>query len=173
MVVAVSLGGAAIALAAVLALLLGVWLLRAGRSVRRAAGLGGGSTVSLDRLVLRSSRLGLVGRPDRIIRDGDSIIVEEWKSSRRLRGSHVAQLGVYFLLVEERFGVRPSHGFVVLGDGSRHRVENDAELRERVLRIAGQIRAARSRLAEPIPVLPLPAQCRACGQRRNCRQSRA
>ena len=162
-----------VAVLAILALLLGLWLRRAGGGLRRSVSLGSGRTVSLDRLVLRSTRLGLVGRPDRIIRDGDAIVIEEWKASRRLRPSHVAQLGVYFLLVEERFGVASSHGVIVCGDGSRHRIENTPELRERVLAIAGQIRAARRRLADPLPVAPPSAQCRACGQRRNCRQSRA
>ena len=173
MAVAVSPVDLVVALLAILALLLGLWLPRAGGGLRRRAGLGAGRTVSLDRMTLRSSQLGLVGRPDRIIRDGGSIVIEEWKSSRAVRWSHVAQLGVYFLLAAERFGVEPSHGVIVCGDGSRHRVENTPELRERVLEIAGQIRAARKRLADPIPVAPPPAQCRACGQRRNCPQSRA
>jgi uncharacterized membrane protein len=47
-----------IALAAVLALLLGLWLMLAGRRMRRRRGLGGGKTVSLDRVVLTSVRLG-------------------------------------------------------------------------------------------------------------------
>lgn len=168
-----SLPSVFIAVAAVLALLLGVWLLRAGRGQRRRAGLGEGQTVSLDRLVLTSKQLGLTGRPDRIIRNGDAIVVEEWKSAKRLRQSHVAQLGVYFLLAEDRFCVRPSHGFISCGDGSRHRIENTAELRQQVLATAGQIQAARLRLADPLPVNPPPAKCRACGQRKNCRQSRA
>ena len=86
----VGLTGDVVALAAILALFLGVWLLRAGGDRRRSAGLGGGRTVSLDRLVIRSTRLGLVGRPDRILRDGHSLVIEEWKSSRVVRWSHVA-----------------------------------------------------------------------------------
>lgn len=161
-----------IALAASLALFLGIGSIAVGSSWQRRTGLGEGRTVSLDRLTLTSSRLGLTGRPDRIIRIGDQLIIEEWKSSLRVRPGHVAQIGVYFLLAEERFGIRPSHGVIVCGDGTRHRIDNTAELRERVLAIAGQIRAARHRLTEPLPVNPTPAQCRACGQRKNCRQSR-
>ena len=48
-----------IAVAAVLALLLGLWLVLAGRGMRRRRGLGGGRTVSLDRVTLTSRRLGL------------------------------------------------------------------------------------------------------------------
>ena len=64
---------------------------------------------------------------------------------------HRAQLGVYFLLIEDQLGVRPTHGFIVCGDGTRHRVENDDELRAWVLELAGQIRAARAsgRRADP------------------------
>ena len=166
-------GFALVGLATAVCLLLGVWLASRGKTIRQEHGLSGGRTILLDNVTLVSQRFGLMGRPDRIVRDADSLIVEEWKSSRVVRWSHIAQLGVYFLLAAERFGEEPSHGIIVCGDRSRHRVENTAELRERVLAIAGQIRAARQRLAEPLPVDASPAQCRACGQRPNCRQSRA
>ncbi len=70
-----------IAVATVLALLLGLWLMLAGRGMRQRRGLGGGKTVSLDRITLTSHRLGLKGRPDRLIKADGMIIVEEWKSS--------------------------------------------------------------------------------------------
>lgn len=38
--------------------------------------------------------------------------------------------------------------------------------------LAGQIRAARKAVTEPIPVNPKPGQCRPCGERGNCRQAR-
>jgi hypothetical protein len=66
--------------AAVVALLLGLALLLAGRSIRQRRGLGGGKTVSLDRITFTSRRLGLTGRPDRLIKADGSIIVEEWNS---------------------------------------------------------------------------------------------
>jgi CRISPR-associated exonuclease Cas4 len=81
-------------------------------------------------------------------------------------------MGVYFLLIEERYGVRPPHGFVVLGTGKRHRIENDARLRDWVLGLADQIREARRDLHRSIPVDPKPTQCRSCGQRSGCGQSR-
>jgi hypothetical protein len=80
-------------------------------------------------------------------------------------------MGVYFLLVEDQLGVRPTHGFIVLGDGRRERIDNSEELRAWVLDLAGQIRAARARVGEVIPVEPKPAQCRVCGQRGNCGQA--
>ena len=161
-----------LAAAAFLALALALLLIVHGRAVRRRRGLGEGATVALDSVTLVSYRLGLVARPDRLVQGGGLVIPEEWKSSWQLRPWHRAQLGVAFLLVEERFGIRPPHGFVVTGDGRRHRVENTAELRAWVLALAGQIRAARAAAATPIPVSPKPGQCRPCGMRPHCRQAR-
>lgn len=70
--------------------------------------------------------------------------------------------------LEERHGVRPPYGYVVLGTGQRHRVENDAKLRAWVLDLAGQIREARMQLNRPLPVRPKPNLCRSCGQKQNC-----
>jgi CRISPR-associated exonuclease Cas4 len=156
---------------AFLCLLLGLWLMLAGRGMRQRRGLGG-KTVSLDRVTLTSHRLGLTGRTDRLIKADGSIIIEEWKSARTLRSWHRAQIGCYFVLVEEELRIRPSHGFVVCGGDTRHRVENDAELRAWVLDLAGQIRAARAEVSTPIPVKPVPGQCRPCGVWGHCGQAR-
>lgn len=161
-----------IAVAAVLALLLGLVLLLVGRGMRWRRGLGQGRTVSLDRVTLTSRRLGLTGRPDRLIKANGTIIPEEWKSSRQVWHSHRAQLGCYFLLIEEELRIRPTHGFIVLGDGTRYRIENDAELRSWVLGLAGQIRAVRASVSTPIPVNPKPGQCRPCGMHGHCGQAR-
>jgi CRISPR-associated exonuclease Cas4 len=126
--------------------------------------------VALDDVTLFSPRLRLVGRPDRIVRRGRTDVPEEWKSSRRVSHGHRLQLGAYFLLIEERYNVRPPYGVIVLGDGSRVEVPNTASLRAEVLAIAAEIRARRG-LAEPVPVRQPPAKCRRCGQRANCRQS--
>jgi CRISPR-associated exonuclease Cas4 len=134
--------------------------------------LGGGKTVSLDRVTLTSRRLGLTGRPDRLIKSAGTIIVEEWKSARQLGPWHRAQMGVYFLLVEEELRIRPSHGFIVCGDGTRHRIENTDDLRAWALGIAEQIRAARAAVRQPIRVKPVPGQCRPCGVREHCGQAR-
>jgi hypothetical protein len=82
------------------------------------------------------------------------------------------QIGTYFLLIEDRLKVRPPHGFIVTGDGVRHRIENTAELRAWVLEVAGEIRQARAAVAVPIRVNPRPGQCRKCGVRGQCGQAR-
>jgi len=50
-------------------------------------------------VTLTSFRLGLTGRPDRLIKADGTIIPEEWKSARVLRPWHRAQMGVYFVSV--------------------------------------------------------------------------
>ena len=155
-----------------LGLLVGLVLILCGRGMRRRRGLGDGQTVALDNVTLTSRRYGLRGRPDRLIREGGMCIPEEWKSSRRVWPSHQAQMGCYFLLIEDQFKVRPSHGFIVCGDGTRHRIENDAVLRSWVLGLAGRIREARKSVGVQIAVNPKPGQCRPCGVREHCGQAR-
>jgi len=72
----------------VLALLVGLSLMVAGRGMWQRRGLSGGKTVSLDRVVLTSHRLGLTGRPDRLVKTDGTIIVEEWKSSSQCTSFH-------------------------------------------------------------------------------------
>jgi CRISPR-associated exonuclease Cas4 len=156
---------------AALAVVLGLVLVLMGRGMRRRRGLGGGKTVSLDRVTLTSRRLGLTGRPDRLIQTGGTIVIEEWKSARHVRPWHRAQMGVYFALVEERYRVKPSHGFIVCGDGTRHRIDNTDDLRAWVLEMAGQIRAARAAATRPIAVNPVAGQCPPCGMRGHCGQA--
>jgi hypothetical protein len=81
-------------------------------------------------------------------------------------------MGVDFVLIEEELRIRPTHGFVVLAGGTRHRIENTEELRAWVLDLAGQIRAARAAVTVSIPVDPKPGQCRPCGMRSHCGQAR-
>lgn len=147
-----------------------ILLLVASRS-RAVFGLGAGETVALDNVTLFSERHRLVGRPDRIIKRGGNYIPEEWKSSRRVSHGHRLQLGTYFLLIEETYGVMPPFGVVVLGDGSRVTVRNTQALRAEVLAVAAKIREHRAALSQAIPVHQPPNKCRACGQRANCGQA--
>jgi len=162
----------AITAAGMLALLLGLLLALAGRWLRHQQGLGAGRTLALDNVTLVSRRLGLAGRPDRLVKRDGVLIPEEWKSARVLRPHHRVQMGVYLLLIEEQFRQRPAYGVLVLGDGTRHRIDNTEELRAWVLALAARIRAARAALSRPIAVNPWPSQCRACGMRSHCTQAR-
>lgn len=151
--------------------LLGLALVVFSTRGRAARGLGAGETAALDSVTLYAERLKLVGRPDRTVKQGSDYIPEEWKSARRVSHGHRLQLGAYFLLIEEEYGVRPPFGVVVLGDGSRVEVPNTDALRAEVLAIAAEIREHRAQLSEPIPVRQPANKCRACGQRANCDQA--
>ncbi|MFO0890931.1 MAG: Dna2/Cas4 domain-containing protein [Isosphaeraceae bacterium] len=162
----------ALAVSGLLALIFGALIFAWAVLARKKRGLGAGETVSLDDLLLVSERLKLLGRPDRIVRQGEFLIPEEWKpSARRIYQGHRLQVIAYCLLVEERFGIRPPHGVVVLADGKRIEVENSEELRTEVLAVAAKIREHRRNIQHEIPVRAVPAKCRACGQRLNCRQA--
>ena len=163
--------GQLLAIALVL-VLLGLVLVGLAYRGRRKRGLGSGETIALDNVNLFSERLKLTGRPDRIVKQDGTFIPEEWKSSKRVSDGHRLQLGTYFLLIEETYGVRPPFGVVVLGDGSRVEVENTEKLRSTVLAVAEKIRAARRAIRAEIPVRQPAAKCAKCGQRVNCGQSR-
>jgi CRISPR-associated exonuclease Cas4 len=150
--------------------ILGVALLIQSLRLRWARGFISGKTVTLDNVTLFSKEHLLVGRPDRIVKRGEDLIPEEWKSSKKVEPWHIAQLGTYFILIEEHYGVRPPFGVIVSGGGRRKRIENTEELRARVLDVARQIREARRRVYDEIAASPERWQCRVCGQRSRCRQ---
>ena len=167
------MSGVVTLLAVALIILVAGWLLKQGGSkLRGTRGLGDGRTIALDDVTLSSTRLGLVGRPDRLIRQGGTIIVEEWKSAKTVRLSHQAQMGVYFLLVEDQLNVVPEYGVIVLGNGQWQRIDNSPALRDWVLEMVGQIRLADGRIDQPIEVSPPAALCRPCGMRVHCSQAR-
>jgi CRISPR-associated exonuclease Cas4 len=135
---------------------------------RWTRGFISGKTVTLDNVTLFSKEHLLVGRPDRIVKRGEDLIPEEWKSSKKVQPWHVAQLGTYFILIEEHYGVRPPFGVIVTGDGRRKRIANTEDLRGHVLEIARQIRDARGQVDVELAASPKQWQCRVCGQRRHC-----
>lgn len=157
-------------IAFILLFAVGLAMVLRGRGVRSRRGLSQGRTIDIDGRNLYSASLGLAGRPDRVFDDGGTPIPEEWKSARRVHDSHRAQMGVYFILIEEESGQRPPYGVIVTGNGSREIVRNTDELRAWVLGIAEQIRAVRKKPQEPIQVNQPAAKCQGCGMRRVCGQ---
>jgi len=160
-------------IAFILLFAIGLAMILRGRGVRSRRGLSRGRPLDLDGRNLYSARYGLAGRPDRVFDDGGMPIPEEWKSARRVHDSHRAQMGAYFILLEEETGIRPLYGVIVTGDGKREIVRNTDELRARVLEVADQIRARRRHLVEIIQVTRPAAKCRGCGVRKSCEQRTA
>ena len=154
-----------LALAALLLAAIGVYRLI------RAWQLRAIEVLSRDQTRLASARLGLSGRPDRLIRLKNGMVIPvEKKSSKRLYDSHRIQVGAYLLLIEEAYGLRPPYGIVVLGDGREAKVPNTARLRRWTLTVADEVRNQRADPSQPARVWPTPGQCRSCGVRDLCSQ---
>jgi CRISPR-associated exonuclease Cas4 len=137
---------------AVVLLVVALMLILSRKHSRRRHGLTDDRTLDLDGQTLYSPRLGLAGRPDRVIEENGIPIPEEWKKAPRVYPSHRVQVGTYLVLIEEVKRIQRPHGYLVTGDNERHPVKNTDALRSRVLWIAGQIRAMRRNLHKPIPV---------------------
>ena len=155
--------------AVVLYATLSVW----GRRQRRRLGLDHGALIaaddsSLSMPTLRSTRLGLVGRPDHLVRSGRYLIpVEQKPRARRAQPSHIMQVAAQCLLVHEVYGVRPPYGLLVLAGGVQERVAYSRDLEQRVLATIVEMRELLVSETEPGPRWVAP-KCRACGFHPTC-----
>ena len=144
---------ALVALAVLLFIALGVWA----RRERQNLGLGPGVVVAADDAhvtmpTLRSDRIGLIGRPDHILRCGDYLIpVEQKPNARRAQPSHVLQLAAQCLLVHEVLGVRPPYGLLVLAGGVQQRVPFAPALEGHLLDVMARMREWLATGSEPGP----------------------
>jgi CRISPR-associated exonuclease Cas4 len=149
------------------------WLDRWRRSERTALGLMNEQVLAADDSAtpvptLYSARYRLVGRPDQLVRAGRTLVpVEHKPRARRLQDSHILQVVAQCLLVEEVYGVRPTHGLVVLAGGIQERVEFTSALEERLLDTMAEMRSFLRADAEPGPRW-VAQKCRACGFREAC-----
>src|SRR5207244_4622650 len=77
----------------------------------------------LESATLRSERLGLVARPDHVLDlGGMRIPVEQKPAAQRAWPSHTLQVSAQCALLEETFGVRPTHGVLVLANAQQEPV---------------------------------------------------
>lgn len=96
-----------------------IWL---ARHQRRSAGLPGGQLIYVDTRQwgeveepLYHAGLGLTGKPDYLVRQGNTIIPVEVKTGRLPQApfdGHIYQLAAYCLLVERVYHVRPPFGIL-------------------------------------------------------------
>jgi CRISPR-associated exonuclease Cas4 len=118
---------------------------------------------------LRSTKYDVTGRPDYIVRRHDQYIPVEVKTGRtpdKPHESHLMQLGVYCLLVEEKYGKAPPFGVLQYPE-RRFEVSWNREFRDRVLETT-----LRMRLAEMTGsvhrIHNSPGKCRGCSRREAC-----
>lgn len=121
--------------------------------------------------VLRSERYGLSGKPDFLLRQGDSIVPVEAKTGktpRQPQPGHVLQLMAYCVLVEENYGVRPAYGIVRYRE-QQFTIEFTPEREQALLDTLWEIQQARLQ-DEVHRSHNHPARCAACGYRDRCDQ---
>ena len=156
-------------------LLLGMVLILLARRARERAGLPEGDVVYSDtwRRVERplfSRRLGLTGRPDYLVEEGNEVIPVEVKSAAAPAAgpyeAHVYQLAAYCLLVAEQAGRRPRRGYIRYADRG-YAVDFTRDLERRTLALLDGLRADLE--AEEVHRShDSPARCRGCGFREEC-----
>jgi len=162
-------------------LLLGVslWLMRSfGREASRKREASGfsqsevalaidGGTLLPEREYI-SAKQGLAGRPDALVKELNYVIpVERKPLAKKLRDRYVAQLLVYMRLVEEFEGIRPPHGYLLLGPTCRRIKVINSESKQQW--VDSLIREMRGILegAEP-RALPHEKKCSKCDVRERC-----
>jgi CRISPR-associated exonuclease Cas4 len=122
---------------------------------------------------LVSQRLQLVGKPDYLVRDGNSYIPVEVKSGnappRGPYDSHIYQLAAYCALVTEAYGRRPSHGLIKYVDKTLM-VDYTSELENDLLDLLGAIQED-SEADDVSRSHNSVARCRGCGFKEVCEES--
>ena len=118
--------------------------------LRRRSGLPGGEIVyedtsGADSEVLFSARYGLRGKPDYLLEEDGGLVPVEVKSSAAPRNgkpypSHLMQLAVYFLLVEDGLQQDAPYGLIRYRDRTV-RIENTNELRAELLEVIEEMQA--------------------------------
>jgi CRISPR-associated exonuclease Cas4 len=126
---------------------------------------------SMDRKpkLLISNKLGLSGRPDYVLMMDDEHIPVEVKTGRVPRGplfSHILQVAAYCVLLEEEFGIPPSHGIIRYGQVEND-VEYDAALKAMVLSKLGEMREI-MKTGNAHRNHNKPGKCKHCSRKQAC-----
>jgi len=116
-----------------------------------------------------SKKYGLAGRPDFVLLVNEEHIPVEMKTGRVPRGplfSHILQVAAYCVLIEEEFGVPPSHGIIKYGQ-TENEIEYDSALKEMVISKLSEMRAIMEN-GEAHRNHNKPGKCRNCSRRTSC-----
>ncbi len=123
--------------------------------------------------VLRSHRWGLTGKPDKIIRKRNRLVVYEYKNSRaeKPRRGHLLQMGAYFLILEETYPQYTVDYGILKYRNHTYRIENSQKLRDDVIKGADMMRKIASVDGYPVRNHNNPGRCFKCPFKTNCSQS--
>jgi CRISPR-associated protein Cas4 len=126
-----------------------------------------GSSILPDREYV-SLHQGLAGRPDALIREEGKVIpVERKPLAKKLRDRYVVQMLIYLRLVEEFEGIRPPHGYLLLGPKCRRIKIVNSETKQ--MWVSDLIAEMRRVLEGGVPTpTPHPIKCAKCDVRERC-----
>lgn len=165
-------------IASILLFFLGLILLWLARRRQKASGLPAGRIIYTDTRAwgpvekpLYSGELGLTGKPDYLVQQGDQFIPVEVKSGRAPEApydSHIMQLAAYCYLVQAAFGKRPAYGILHYSTRT-FAVDYTAELEEALVNLVREIQD-QERQKEAARSHESAARCQACGYRSICSQ---
>ena len=146
---------------------------------KQKTGLPGGKIVYSDtnlwqkvEIPLYHPSLKLAGRPDYIVQQGNQFIPIEVKSGRTPKApydSHIFQLAAYCLLIENEYGIRPSHGLIHYNDKD-YKIDFTKELEASTLMLISEMQNAQKK-KEIHCSHAQPQKCRCCGFREICDES--
>lgn len=158
--------------------LLGLTLLWFSRLRQKTSGLPGGRVIYTDtrgwgpvEKPLYDPELGLTGKPDYLVDQGDRIIPVEVKSRRAADtpyDSHIFQLAAYCRLVQVAYGKRPPYGILKYSNRT-FAIDYTAALETRLSELLLEMRE-QERLKEINRSHQSAARCSACGYRTSCEQ---
>jgi CRISPR-associated exonuclease Cas4 len=160
-------------------LLLAVVLFWQSRRYREAAGLPGGRVIYTDtdqwgevEAPLFDPVAKLTGRPDYLVRQGDTVIPVEVKSGRvpdSPYDSHIFQVAAYCMLVEREYGQRPPYG-IIHYDKRTFAIDYTPEMEDALLDLLTEMRRA-DRRKDVARSHESPPRCRGCGFAYTCEQA--
>ena len=114
------------------------------KEVKRTVGIKGYRSVYSDSTgggkTLHSTDLMISGKPDYIFKRHDDLIPVELKSTKVSEPleKDIMQLVIYFLLIEDNYGIRPEKGRLVYANKA-YEINNNYYLREKALNIIKQM----------------------------------
>lgn len=160
-----------------LLLLAAVWLFWWAGRQQRHLGLPSGRLLYEDsgaqaqpQDLLLAEDLGLLGRPDYLVRAKEGLVPVEVKSGRtpqRPYETHILQLAAYCALVQRNYDQRPPYGILRYPERS-FQVPFTAELEARLMAVLNEMHAVLAAGLEQHRSHAVAARCRACGYQELC-----
>lgn len=119
--------------------------------------------------ILRSYNYGISGKPDMVMKQGNSLIPYEYKTTdaNTPRDGHIYQMVAYFLILEDMFPQRNIPYGVLKYRNEAFRIENIEENKVKLLRV---LREMRTQQGEPERNHDHSGRCFHCSYNQFCQQ---